>query len=178
MSQFLRPNSDISAGAWTTTPLFLKVNEISSNDSPFITSPNSSNTTCDLGLSSASTPDSGIRILRIRDRKGTQSNARGLNYRLKQGGTVVQTGTVQSTLPTTFTTYSMTIIGIITNYSDLFIELISTGTTGGASGNRGVVDVAWVEFQIPDIVATTQFSISGNISIPSITSSGNISLNE
>jgi hypothetical protein len=66
MPQFLRPSSDISAGAWTTTPLFSKINETSSNDSPLITSPNGSNTTCDLGLSTASTPESGTRTIRIR----------------------------------------------------------------------------------------------------------------
>jgi len=161
MAQFLRPSSDISAGSWTTSPLFSKVNETASNDSPLITSPNNSNTTCDLGLSTASSPTAGTRTLRIRVRKGTQSNNRGLNYNLKQGSTSVQSGTVQATLPTTFTTYSITITGTVTNYSNLSVELISTGTVGGSTGNRAVVDVSWVEFEIPDAPPT--YTITGTV---------------
>jgi len=173
MPQFLRPSSDISAGAWTTTPLFSKINETSSNDSPLITSPNGSNTTCDLGLSTASTPDTGTRTIRIRVRKGTPSNNRGLNYNLKQGSTSVQSGTVQATLPTTFTTYSITVTGTITDYSDLSIELISTGTVTGPGTNRAVVDVSWVEFEIPDQEVTNP-NISGDILLPSITSTATL----
>jgi len=160
MSQFLRPSSDISTGAWTTTPLFSKVNETSSNDSPFITSPNNSNTTCDLGLSTGDTPDSGTRTLRIRARKGTQSNNRGLNYNVKQGGTSVESGTVEASLTSTFTTYTISIAGTITDYSNLSIELSSTGTTGGAPGNRAVVDVSWVELEIPDPPASQTYNES------------------
>jgi hypothetical protein len=173
MPQFLRPSSDISAGAWTTTPLFSKINEESSNDSPLITSPNGSNTTCDLGLSTASTPQSGARTIRIRVRKGTQTNNRGLNFNLKQGGSSVQSGTVEATLPTTFTTYSITVTGTITDYSDLSIELISTGTVTGAGTARAVVDVSWVEFEIPDQEVTNP-NISGDILLPSITSTATI----
>jgi parallel beta-helix repeat protein len=171
MPQFLRPSSDISAGAWTTTPLFSKINETSSNDSPLITSPSGSNTTCDLGLSTASPPEAGTRTLRFRVRKGPESNNRGLNFNLKQGGTSVQSGTVQATLPTTFTTYSITVTGTITDYSDLSIELISTGTVTGAGTNRAVVEVSWVEMEIPDQEVTNP-NISGDILLPAITSTG------
>jgi hypothetical protein len=172
MPQFLRPISDISAGLWTTAPLFSKVNETASNDTPFITSPNGSNTTCVLGLESASIPEAGTRTLRIRVRKGTQTNSRGLDYVIKQGGSTVQSGTVQATLPTTFTTYSITITGVITDYSNLSVDLISTGTVGGSGSARAVVDVSWVEFQIPDPVpaptSRLKIKLSGIFSIKTI----------
>jgi len=176
MPQFLRPSSDISAGAWTTTPLFSKINETSSNDSPLITSPNGSNTTCDLGLSTASTPQSGARTIRIRVRKGTQTNNRGLNFNLKQGGSSVQSGTVQATLPTTFTTYSITITETITDYSDLSIELISTGTITGAGTSRAVVDVSWVEMEIPDAVVVSASPVKVKVGGTFVTSTQKIKL--
>jgi hypothetical protein len=33
--------------------------------------------------------------------------------------------------------------------------LISTGTTGGPGGSRAVVDVSWVEMEIPDVVVVS-----------------------
>ena len=174
MPQFLRPSSDISAGAWTTAPLFSKINESSSNDSPFIESPTGSNTTCDLGLSSANNPDTGTRTLRIRVRKGASGgNTRGLNYNLKQGSTSVQSGTVEATLTETFTTFSITITGTITDYSDLSLELISTGTVTGAGTARRTVEVSWAEFEIPDQTVTNS-EITGAVSIPQITSTGSL----
>jgi hypothetical protein len=151
MAQFSRPEDDISFGTWFTSPLWSKLDEGDPDDIDFIECPNSSNTTCELDMGAVSTPESGVRSLYVRTRKGAEGgNQRGLDYDLLQGGVSVQSGTVEANLTDEFTTIEIVITESVTDYSDLTLQLTSTGTTGGAGGNRRTVEISWVVFEIPD----------------------------
>jgi hypothetical protein len=152
MPQYIRPNSDLVTNVnWTTTPYFEKLDEVSFDDADFVSCGNSNNAAFELGLSSASNPQSGTRTLRVRCKKGgSGGNTRGLNFNLKENGTTVQSGTVNANLTEVYTTIEIVITNSITNYSTLSLELASTGTTGGAGTSRRTVEVSWVEFEIPD----------------------------
>jgi hypothetical protein len=76
----------------------------------------------------------------------------------------VQSGTVDSNLTDTMNTFSITITGTVTDYSNLSLELISTGTVTGAGTGRRTVEVSWVEFEIPD--APAAFDITGATTTP------------
>lgn len=149
MAQFLRPDSDVALGSWTTSPLFSKINETTSNDTPLIVSPQQTLTAMEVGLSDAIAPNAGTRTLRVRARK-TNTQQRGLNWSLKVNGTSVQSGTILADLPTTFTTYAITITGAISDYTQVSVELTATGSTGGGGATRSDAEVSWMEFEIPD----------------------------
>jgi hypothetical protein len=143
---YLRPISDISAGSWITEPLFEKINDSSPNDSTFITSPVQTLTTFEVGLSASITPITSSVTLRVRARKDN-TQQRGLDYSIKDGNTVIQSGVISSDLSTSFTTYDISITEPITNSTTLSVAITATGTIGGA-GSRSAGYVSWIELEI------------------------------
>jgi len=147
VSQYLRPVSDVSLGSWTTSPLFAKIDEVTPDDGDFIVSPQQTLTTFEVNLTPSGNPVTPSVTLRVRARK-TNSQQRGLTYILKQNGTTVQSGTVSTDLPTSFTTFNISITNSITDFSTLSVAFTATGATGGGGGTRSDGEVSWVELQI------------------------------
>ena len=123
--QLIRPTSDITSGAWspsTGTDLFAMLDEVSPNDSDFITT--TSTSTAEVGLSTAGDPAvSTGHIIRYRA-KGTGT----LTVSLIQGTTVIATNV--PSLTTSFQTYTFTLSGAeadsITDYSNLRLRFVSS----------------------------------------------------
>jgi len=147
VSQYLRPVSDVSLGSWTTSPLFAKIDEVTPDDGDFIVSPQQTLTTFEVNLTPSGNPVTPSVTLRVRARK-TNTQQRGLTYILKQNGTTVQSGTVSTNLPTSFTTFNISITNSITDFSTLSVAFTATGATGGGGSTRSDGQVSWVELQI------------------------------
>lgn len=146
MAQFLRPISDDSNSSWVPssgTDLFAMLDEVTPDDNDIIFNDSGSSATCQLSLTSASTPGPGTRTLKIRASNNI-SFAVNLNWNLKQGGVSVQSGTI-SYNSTTYTTKTVEITGSILDYSNLTLEL-------SYGGGQITMRVSWVEFEIPNAV--------------------------
>lgn len=90
--QFSFPDQDASAGNWTETPLFEKVDESPHNDNDFISSPvNPNNEVSQLRLQSINTPDNRLNHrLRYRFKKsGTPSITLNFTVGLYDGDTLI-----------------------------------------------------------------------------------------
>lgn len=161
MAQFLRPNSIISAGAWTGS--HTAIDEPSPPiDSDFIYSPNNPNNTVEVGLSSVTDPVSdATHVVRVRlargDADGATPDAGGTatNYviDLYQGATLIANLAATTAAPTAWTTLTFTLTSTqasaITNYADLRVRVTASGG-GGSTANRRNVAVSWMEMEVPD----------------------------
>lgn len=156
MTQYYRPDEDISnAGLWTTEPLYSKINEESSPDTAYITSPvNADHVECIVGLPDVTNP--GIdtdHILRFRAKKNkTQSMYVNVELVLDpngtSGGPTVIAATNLTDITQSFAEYSVTLTTTqasnITDYSDLGVAIYGDSSAGKA------VDCSWVQFEVPD----------------------------
>lgn len=137
-----RPDSDVSAGSWTTAPLWQKIDEVVPDDaSTQISAPFATDTTCEIGLSDLVDPGaSGGHVLRVRHR--TTSAFEGWTFQLWQGGSQIFSAGITS--DTTYATSEFTLSGAqadsITDYADLRLKFISLGSA---------VFVTWAEFEVP-----------------------------
>lgn len=161
MAQFGRPSSDVSAGAWTPTPLWSNLDEAVAADADFIACDNSTNDFCEVQLTGiANDPLSATgHVIRYRYRKSASSgNSRSVQVALYQGGTLIASGSVHTPTTTTWTagtfTLTSTQANAITDYSDLRLRFIATGSTGGSQGNRRAVQVSWAELEVPSATTT------------------------
>ena len=123
--QFLRPASDISAGAWTPSTgssLFGTINETPADDATYNTTPSASTFEVKLGAGASPGVTTG-HIVRYRA-KGTGS----LTVSLMQGTTVIATATPSITAA--YQTFTFTLTGAeagnITDYTDLRLRFTST----------------------------------------------------
>jgi len=160
MAQFERPDSDVAAGAWTTTPLWSKLDETAYDEVDYIQLNNSASSTCEIGLSNVTDPAlSTGHTIRLRVKK-TGTGTISLNVFLFQGAT--QKATFTATLTTSYAdqTYTLTAgeADSITDYTDLRLKF--TGVCG-ASGRY--VFVAWAEFEVPDVVTTRSVNVNDNV---------------
>lgn len=129
--EFARPDGDVSAGSWTTTTLFSKVDEAAADDGDFITSATApANDTCELSLSNI--PDPGVstgHILRVRRKKtAASSNQMDMRYRILQGTTEIASFTDDTNISdTAFALAERTLSGAqtdaITDYTNLRVEI-------------------------------------------------------
>lgn len=127
--QYGRPDGDISTSTWTTTPLWDKLDETSSDG--------------------ATTSTDHVVRYAINSNKSTCS---GTAY-LIQGTTTIASKTISS-WPTTYTTDSFTLTSgeadSITNYTDLRFRLNANCTAGGNT------QASWVELEVPSAANTGQ----------------------
>lgn len=164
MSQFGRPDSDVTKGAWTAssgTDLYPMLDEVSPDSADYIILTNQTSNTCEVGLTNVTDPvSSSNHVVRVRGRRvGTVT----LTAYLYQGTT--QICTFSLTLGTTDATTEYTLSGAeadaITDYSDLRIRL-----TGTASNAARFIYIVWAELDVPDVAtATLTISVSDSITL-------------
>jgi queuine/archaeosine tRNA-ribosyltransferase len=175
MAQFLRPTSDLSAGSWTTAPLWSKIDEgsdggdtIQSED--VANNVNTSN--ADFGCNSIDDPAvSTGHILRAR---WASSLVRDMTPHLELWQGTAGSGTLIAALVpaeltgTTEQTDTYTLSGAeadnITDYGDLDLRLWGRGTGGGPS--RALV-VEFAELETPD--ASADVNINHSIEVSTMT---------
>jgi len=165
VATYSRPASDISAGSWTTTPLYSKINETFYSESEYIQGPSKASSTCQLGLSSVTDPQcSDNHILRIR---AYATSGITLTIELREGTGNTLRASWTPTLTTSYNTYTYTLTGSeadsIADYSALKAYLVQTYFSG--TGTRRAY-VACLEFQVPTpITANTDAYIKGGASV-------------
>lgn len=133
-----RPVSDVSAGGWTSTPLFDKVDEAVPSDGDSIQSASGpSNDICELALQTL--PDPGIsigHILRVRRKKSATSNNQiDMRYRILEGATeraswTDDTNISESAFQTVERVLTTAQIDSITDYSNLRVEIRANQVAG------------------------------------------------
>jgi hypothetical protein len=136
-SQFARPDGDVSAGTWTATPLFSKVDDDPADDGDFITSASAPvNDICELSLSNVDDPFASTgHILRVRRKKSAEStNQMDMRYRLLQGATEIASWTDDTNVSeTAFAAAERTLTGgeadAITDYTNLRVEIRANQVT-------------------------------------------------
>ncbi len=154
MTQYARPDSDISATNWTGA--YTAIDEETPNDSDYITGSDSANGTDEVGLSNVTDPASSAdHVIKFRARQsGTPGHQRYLDVSLVQGSTVIASHATVTLDGSTWTDYSKTLSSAeadaITDYTDLRLHITSSGDVGTPAGSRRSVYVSWVVFEVPD----------------------------
>lgn len=159
MSQFLRPDGDVVLGGWSN-PSFSVIDEVTRNDSDETTTGNNpSSDTLEVSTSDTSSPDAGTRTFRYTYKK-TGTKTLNLTVELREGTTVVETST-HSNIGTTYVQNNFTVVGSITDYTNVNFRFIANVSGGGAPSS---CQVSWAEFEIPNssVVELTQ-DLSDNI---------------
>ena len=158
MTQYARPDSDVSAGSWVNqagsgSNLFQSIDEADGeNDSDYVisTDDSSSSDTMEVGLSDIPDPQSSSsHIVHYRAKGSDPSGSYGipsLTVSLRQGSTQIATAT-NSSLTTSFVNYTFTLssseANAITDYSDLRIRFVRA--SGGSASETNLVSEAWFE---------------------------------
>lgn len=160
MAQFARPDSDVSnAGAWTTAPLWSKVDETVASDADLITSAvGPVNAMCELGLSDVTDPRVGTgHIWRVRAQRtgGVFDVAYTLKVDLMEGATVRATQTHSIGTLATWTDFTRTLTAgeadAITDYANLRVRLTADDAGSLLSDS---VRVSFAELEVPDAPST------------------------
>lgn len=156
-AQFARPSADVSAGLYTTTPLWEKLDDASpDDDSTEILSANnpaeSDGTGFEVRLSALSDPQtSSGHILRFRAQKQTGGRTLDVSCRLYQASTAIGPARTLANLGTAYTTDTYTLSAgeadAISDYSDLRMRCWSSVSGGGASTSAAFT---WIELETPD----------------------------
>lgn len=164
MAQFARPASDVETGLWTSTPLWSKVNEGDPGDDVTIASADNSNgDNAEFTTTNVTDPqvDTG-HVLRVQWAKSASGgHTINGNLELWQGtvaaGTLIATLTVND-LSEVFQTDTLALTtgqaGNITDYTDLNLQLLRTGTVGGQPATRRSLVVDFAELEVPDLPAS------------------------
>lgn len=179
MTQFARPSSDQSAGSWTTSPLWSKIDEdISgggSGDGTLITSDsvgNGANTTnADVKISTVTDPTlSSNHVIRVRWLCSDASRSLQAHIELWEGnpasgGTkraeIISASNVGGTEVEASYTLSSGEADAITDYSNLYFRFWGQGTGGGPSR---ALQIEAAQFEVPDVAApptTVQLAFRG-----------------
>ena len=162
MAQFARPDSDVSTGTWTATPLWSKLDETVADDT---TTQIDSGDVLDVenafqvGLSDVTDPNSSSgHILRVRHDRATNqivdiTDTVTITVRLKQGGTTIAstTNSGSNNYATLTLTLSAAEANAITNYADLRAEVAVI--RGQELDGRQQIRITWIEFEVPDVSA-------------------------
>lgn len=183
MAQFARPSSDVVFTILGATPIdtagdrYQNVDESTPNDTDYVYSQNnpSGSSSAEFGLSSITDPgvDTGhvlrIRTAQIDEDSGTHpmgantgGTATSLAWELRQGATVIQSGSINpGAFATTTINLTDTNVTNITNYSDLRVDVNPSGG-GGSPANRRAVAISWIELEVPDAptVVTDTFTLN------------------
>lgn len=179
MAQILTPASDVATGAWTTTPLWSKVDDDSTaqptGDGTTITCP-SGNESSNADLKLAAGGDPGVSTGHVMRVRWNKSGSRTLiaNFQLWQGvpgtGTLIRTLQVQN-LGTSEVESTVTLSAgqadSITDYTDLHVRLFYT-YSGGGQPSEMIVDL--VELETPDAQPQSYDETGKTFTITSTTS--------
>jgi len=161
--QYARPSSDIeNPGAWTTEPLYEKIDEEPFDDGDFVESPKSATgDSFTIGLSTVTDP--GVHtnhVVRIRAKTGVSGT---FKYELMQGAVIIK-GSGDVVLTTAFAEYNMTLsegeASNITDYPALWVRVTAIVTQKNQRQN-----VSWIRVDVPDLAGEEHSgtgSISGN----------------
>ena len=162
--QYVYPDADVdNGGAWTTAPLYAKIDEEPYDDGDYVISPKTAaNKSFTVGLGNP--VDFGIHTdhtLRIRA-KATLAGAT-LKFELLQGTTVIHDSGNQ-TLGVAFEEFNFTLsegeAAEITDYTALRVRVTAVTT-----GNNKYQWVSWIRFEIP---GETIEEHSGSVSISGV----------
>ena len=158
MTQYARPDSDVSIGSWTdqdesTSNLYTTIDETSYNDSDYIKSSDmmGATDTCIFGLGDVDDPSSAADhkvYFRSRADAGGGFSVPELLVQLLQGGTQIATNayTGGGSFSTQNFTLSTAEANAISDYSDLRLRFVRNSSDGGFEN----VDVSWAYFECPD----------------------------
>ena len=150
--QFARPDSDITVGGWTITPLFQKLDEVTRSDADFITSPidpSSPTNDVEIGLSGVTDPATGTgHTLRYTFRFSGAGSGVTLTVQLRQGATIIASFDEGSITNTAFIQRDRTLTTAqadsITDYNDLRIRYLP-----GTVDEDEEMEWSWCEFEVP-----------------------------
>lgn len=153
MAQYAYPTSDVdNSGAWTSAPLYAKIDEEPYDDADYVTSPKTASSksfTVGLGGTITDPASSTGHVFRVRARS---SGSGTMQVELLEGSTVRATLSTFS-LTTSFAEYSYTLTGTeadsITDYTALRIRVTAVTT-----GTNKYQYVSWARFEAPDLAAT------------------------
>jgi len=156
-AQFARPDADVSAGPYTTTPLWEKLDDATADDdSTEILSANnpaeSDGTGFEVHLSALSDPQtSSGHILRFRAQKQGGGRTLDVSCRLYQGSTAIGPTRTLANLGTPYTTDTYTLAAgeadAISDYSALRMRCWSSVSGGGPATTAAFT---WIELETPD----------------------------
>lgn len=153
MTQIARPNSDVVDGAWTAqggpSDLYDCLDEVTPSDSDYIEDI-ANNTTCKLGLSNLTDPVGNVlHTLTFRHWTEGSGGPERTEVKLIEGSTERASTSVRTTANQTWEDESYTLTtgeaDTITDYTNLFLEIISSNLAGGE-----IVRVSHATFQVPD----------------------------
>ena len=160
MTQYARPDADISDGDWlnqsdSNTNLYASIDESSASDSDYIKATDEgygsgSDIVCIIGLSDINTPDGDAdHKIKYRASDDTGSGAMSLKVELLEGSTVRKTNTNRR-LTSSLATYTINLTtseaSNISDYTNLRLRF----TANDGSGSGTTCTVSWAEFQAPD----------------------------
>ena len=161
MAQFVRPIQDISIASWRTqsggtTNLWQTIDEDTADSVDFVTQQTgAANDTYEVRLGAATTPlIRRYHIVRYEYRKHQAlGNVRNLQVALVEGTRIVATGTLHTDISVVWVpgAFQLTIAeaATITDYSNLRLRFIATGTTSGSAARRQV-QVSFAQLRVPD----------------------------
>jgi len=151
MAQFAYPDSDIeNPGAWTTEPLWQKIDEEPYDDGDYVISPKTaSGKAFTVGLSSVTDPEIHTgHTLRIRARVSAVSGT--IKFELLQGAVVIKDSGDIALDSSAFQEHSFTLSEIeaenITDYTALRVRI-----TAVATANNKYQWVSWARLEVPSI---------------------------
>jgi hypothetical protein len=164
MTQFLRPNSNITQSSFTGG--FAEIDEVTPDDTDYAFGANNTQATLEVGLDApAGIPDqAGTATVRYRIAKTNDGTVNGAGNNVTvtaavfQGGTQVASGSAENTSGT-WTGYSFTFAAnLVSDWTDLRLRF-STSNSGGSPANRRGGAVSWAEIEAPEpaAAATTRY---------------------
>jgi hypothetical protein len=161
VAQFARPASDILTTGWLTnsgssSSLFATLDEVDADETDFATQTNGGNNNAfEVGLGSVDAAlIDRLHIVSYRYRKHQAlGNVRNLQVQLRQGTTVIATGTLHTDISVVWIPGAFLLTpaqgATITDYTNLRLRFIPTGTTSGSAARRQV-QIAWAQLRVPD----------------------------
>ena len=176
MTQYARPDSDVAAGSWITTPppaaLYTVINEVAAVDADYIQSGlNPAADLAEVGLSNIGDPETDqAHVVRYRYQKsGTAGVIVDLDVYLVQGTTVIASW-AHPDIDLVWLQADQVLTGpeadAITDYDDLHLRFVADSSGAGA-GRRA--QVSWAAFEAPDVplagTVAGQSSLNGTLRV-------------
>lgn len=160
MAQYVRPTGDQATGAWTSTPLWSKVDEGAPGDGTSVTSDdNTTPDNADLQCNSVTDPAAATgHVLRAKWNKSA-TGGHTINAVLELWEGLPGSGTLRASLsvsdigatPQTDTyTLSSAEANAISDYGNLYLRLSRQGDTGGSPSTRRSLVCDYCELEVPD----------------------------
>jgi hypothetical protein len=153
MTQFLRPDSNVTQTTWTNG--FAEIDEVTASDVDFsYGANNTAAATLEVGLTNPTqTPGTGTCTVRWRRAKvssGTLSGTGGTVTQtcgVYQGATLITSSTITTTGTWTESTFTFQ-TSSVTNWNDLRLRFTQSASGGG--GNARGSAVSWAVIEVPD----------------------------